>query len=68
MSEVEQPSAEVASPCVGICRVDGEDMCLGCGRMIDEIMEWPRASDPRRRDIVNRAVERLADRVRQYPA
>lgn len=54
----ETPHVEVASPCTGVCRVDSEDMCLGCGRQIDEIVEWSRASEARRRVIVTLAAER----------
>ena len=42
----------VASPCVDICRLDAEGLCVGCRRTIDEIVEWPRASEARRREIL----------------
>lgn len=58
MNAVEPTQVEVASPCTGVCRVDSEDMCLGCGRQIDEIVEWSRASEARRRVIVTLAAER----------
>jgi predicted Fe-S protein YdhL (DUF1289 family) len=25
------------SPCVGVCKLDARDVCVGCGRHIDEI-------------------------------
>jgi predicted Fe-S protein YdhL (DUF1289 family) len=25
------------SPCVGVCKLDARDVCIGCGRHIDEI-------------------------------
>jgi predicted Fe-S protein YdhL (DUF1289 family) len=46
----------VASPCIDICRLDSQGLCIGCRRTIDEIAEWSRASEARRRDIL-RAVE-----------
>ncbi|WP_445223302.1 DUF1289 domain-containing protein [Burkholderia sp. Ac-20379] len=33
--------AEVASPCVGVCRVDAQaNWCTGCRRTLDEIAAW----------------------------
>ena len=42
----------VPSPCVDICRLDARGLCIGCRRTIEEIMEWPRASAARRRQIL----------------
>jgi predicted Fe-S protein YdhL (DUF1289 family) len=44
--------APVPSPCVDICRLDAQGLCVGCRRTIDEIVEWPRASEARRREIL----------------
>lgn len=50
-----------ASPCIGICRLDGVGkLCTGCGRTLAEIAVWPTASEAERRAIVARARERLA--------
>lgn len=45
--------APVASPCVDICRLDAQGLCIGCRRTIGEISEWSRASEARRREIVD---------------
>jgi len=42
----------VASPCVDICRLDAQGLCVGCRRTLDEIAEWSRASDARRLEIL----------------
>jgi predicted Fe-S protein YdhL (DUF1289 family) len=44
--------ATVPSPCVDICRLDAQGLCVGCRRTIDEIAEWSRASEARRREIL----------------
>ena len=44
--------AAVPSPCVDICRLDAQGLCVGCRRTIDEIVEWPRAGEARRREIL----------------
>jgi predicted Fe-S protein YdhL (DUF1289 family) len=50
----------VSSPCVDICRLDAGGLCVGCRRTIDEIVEWPRASEGRRREILRELDRRTA--------
>jgi predicted Fe-S protein YdhL (DUF1289 family) len=52
--------AAVASPCIDICRLDAQGLCVGCRRTIDEIVEWPRASEARRREILDELALRTA--------
>lgn len=36
----------VLSPCTKVCKISSETaLCLGCGRTLDEIAAWSRASD-----------------------
>jgi uncharacterized protein len=56
--------AAVASPCVDICRLDAQGLCVGCRRTIDEIVEWPRASEARRREILRELALRTASAAR----
>ena len=44
--------AAVASPCVDICRLDAQGLCIGCRRTLGEIGEWSQASDARRLEIL----------------
>ena len=32
------------SPCVNICTLDDEQVCLGCLRRLEEIIAWPTMS------------------------
>lgn len=50
------------SPCIGLCQTDAERVCLGCGRHIDEIVEWPFADDRRREEILRLAQGRHSQR------
>ena len=52
--------SRVVSPCIKICTLQN-DFCIGCGRTTQEIAEWTKASDKRKRDIL----ERLPDRLRR---
>ncbi|MDA7087035.1 DUF1289 domain-containing protein [Pseudomonas sp. SA3-5] len=52
----------MASPCVRQCCLDQRDMCLGCGRLLNEILEWGSADHSRRRVICHAARARLPQR------
>jgi uncharacterized protein len=52
----DQPS--VQSPCVRNCCLDENDICLGCGRQLDEILRWRDASDDEREIILAAARQR----------
>ncbi|MBX9752953.1 MAG: DUF1289 domain-containing protein [Roseococcus sp.] len=49
-----------ASPCVQLCTLDSAGICLGCGRSLDEITRWARASAATRWAIWHAARDRLA--------
>src|ERR1051325_9283148 len=38
----------VASPCINICRLDANNVCVGCWRSIEEISRWNRFDDTER--------------------
>lgn len=50
------------SPCVRKCCLDG-DQCLGCGRLMPEILEWAAVSDERQQQIILNASSRRARRA-----
>ena len=43
----EQPK----SPCISVCVLDDDDVCLGCYRSADEITDWFMASDEEKRAV-----------------
>ncbi len=49
MSDATQP---VKSPCIEVCSLNHEDVCIGCYRTANEIIEWFSASDERKREIL----------------
>lgn len=59
-AEPGQAGALVASPCRRRCCLNEAERCLGCGRLLAEILEWGQASDERRRVIRDLAEQRLA--------
>lgn len=40
------------TPCIGVCRVNSESICKGCGRSVQDIINWPRYSDSERLKIM----------------
>jgi predicted Fe-S protein YdhL (DUF1289 family) len=50
----------VPSPCINVCQLDARGLCVGCRRTIEEITEWPRASEARRREILSELKGRKA--------
>jgi predicted Fe-S protein YdhL (DUF1289 family) len=47
------------------CCLDDDDVCLGCGRSLDEIVSWGTASDDEKRAILARSRERAAEKRRR---
>lgn len=36
-----QTATATESPCIRICQIDDEGICIGCLRSLDEIAAWP---------------------------
>jgi predicted Fe-S protein YdhL (DUF1289 family) len=51
MVDTSLKTAAVPSPCVEICRLNAQGLCIGCRRTLGEIAEWSQASDARRLEI-----------------
>lgn len=49
-----------ASPCIRNCCLDAADVCLGCGRHLQEIIAWHQAGRAEREAILARAAARRA--------
>jgi predicted Fe-S protein YdhL (DUF1289 family) len=49
-----------ASPCVRNCCLDDADVCLGCGRHLEEILAWHNADAAGRHAILDAAAGRRA--------
>ena len=57
-----EPTQPVKSPCIEVCSLDDQDVCIGCYRTADEIIEWFSASDERKRIILSAVNERRVSR------
>ncbi len=56
----------LASPCVRICCLDDDNVCIGCGRTLDEIRRWSEMPEWDKREVLRQAAERRAARQARY--
>lgn len=59
MQTLERP---VASPCVHVCALDEQDICIGCQRNVDEITRWSCMENDERRQVLQLCHERARDK------
>ena len=50
----------VPSPCLAVCRFDGEPYCVGCYRNADEIREWMIMSREQKLEVLEKIQVRKA--------
>lgn len=50
----------VPSPCVSICALDGDDVCIGCFRTGMEIARWGILTPAQQREVLHRSQRRMA--------
>ena len=56
------PLRSPKTPCIGLCEMsEGWGICLGCGRRIEEIMDWSDLTDQERETIILETRDRLKD-------
>ena len=55
-------SDPLQSPCVRNCCLDDADVCLGCGRTLEEIRTWSAMSMTRRQEVLVLAADRQRQR------
>ena len=55
MTDVSTP---IASPCIGICAVNADSICLGCYRSLAEIGAWLQLDDQARVDVLANCQDR----------
>jgi predicted Fe-S protein YdhL (DUF1289 family) len=48
----------IASPCISICALDENDICVGCYRSAEEITRWSQADNAERHSIIASAATR----------
>ncbi len=57
---------EITSPCVRNCCLDDNNICMGCFRSMDEILQWRDASAQQQKEILQSAKTRKAAHQLKY--
>lgn len=52
----------ITSPCIRNCCLDEQDMCVGCFRLLDEIIAWGDASPEQKQHILDNCQSRRQQR------
>jgi predicted Fe-S protein YdhL (DUF1289 family) len=55
MNDADKP---LRSPCVQVCALDEQDICIGCQRTAGEITRWGRMDNAERRAVLQLCLER----------
>lgn len=50
----------VLSPCIGICEIDEDGLCVGCHRTGAEIAHWPMMNDDARLRMMDQLLPQRA--------
>lgn len=66
MDRMSTAFSAILSPCIGVCRLDGEGLCVGCHRSGEEIAAWAGMSEAQRLHFMDevlpaRAAQRESD-------
>jgi putative protein-disulfide isomerase len=48
----------IQSPCIRDCRLNDQDLCLGCFRQLDEITNWAYYNDSEKQAVLDQAAQR----------
>jgi len=48
---------KLRSPCIANCKLDEHEVCQGCHRTIEEILQWSSASDELKSTILHRLAQ-----------
>lgn len=44
----------VRSPCISNCKLDENEVCVGCFRTIDEVISWSSSTNEEKKAIISR--------------
>jgi uncharacterized protein len=55
------------SPCIKICKLNEEDICIGCGRTKKDITDWRSMTDEERSEAIKKAIEKVFGKDKTPP-
>lgn len=54
-------------PCIRNCQLDGDDICIGCHRSLDEVKSWRLDTVEQRREILDNTDSRQLQKSKRLP-
>jgi predicted Fe-S protein YdhL (DUF1289 family) len=51
----------ISTPCIMVCTLNEDDICIGCYRSLEEIGAWGDANTDERIDILDNAADRFSE-------
>ena len=57
----------IDSPCIGQCTLNDDNVCLGCFRSLDEIVQWGTATNQKRTIFLQNTRQRREVYEKKFP-
>jgi len=58
---VSSSTEAVLSPCMALCKLNPQQVCIGCKRTLDEISQWRHMSQEQKTQIMQQLASRTLD-------
>ncbi|MEL7312950.1 MAG: DUF1289 domain-containing protein [Pseudomonadota bacterium] len=55
-------TTKAQSPCISVCTLDDSDICMGCFRSLDEIIDWTMLDEAGKLQVLENVAQRAAER------
>ena len=52
---------EVKSPCISVCALNDDGVCIGCWRTVEEIADWSALDNEQKVRVIQRAHQRAKE-------
>lgn len=52
---------EVKSPCISVCALNDDGVCIGCWRTVEEIADWSVLDNEQKVRVIQRAHQRAKE-------
>ncbi|MCJ8338691.1 MAG: DUF1289 domain-containing protein [Pseudomonadales bacterium] len=66
MIEYTNSHSAIKNPCIGVCALDDQDLCIACKRSGIEIAEWGLYTPPQKIAVLQSIQQRYADDERRF--
>ncbi|MDH2436056.1 DUF1289 domain-containing protein [Pokkaliibacter sp. MBI-7] len=60
MTPTSSSAKNVESPCISVCELNAQNVCIGCWRTLEEISRWWDMNNDEKREVLQKADARSA--------